>query len=80
MRSRTFATLTVAGSLLLASAGLTASARSPMLSGTVSEERVHALTTEIDWYHNLHKAEDEARKEGKLVFWMHMLGHIDGCT
>jgi hypothetical protein len=41
---------------------------------------VHALTSDIDWYKNLNKAEDEAQKSGKLIFWLHILGKIDGAT
>jgi hypothetical protein len=52
----------------------------PVLTGEVCDTRVHMLTSQIEWYDNLHKAESEAQKDGKLVFWMHMLGHIDGAT
>jgi hypothetical protein len=34
----------------------------------------------IRWYTSLEDAETEAKKEGKLVFWLHMLGTIDGST
>ena len=51
-----------------------------VLTGEVCSEHVHQLTTEIEWYKNLHKAEDAAQAQGKLVFWVHMLGHIDGAT
>ena len=52
----------------------------PVLTGEVCDVRVHQLTSQIQWLDNLHKAESEAQKSGKLVFWMHMLGHIDGAT
>ncbi len=55
-------------------------AAQPVMSGTIAQDRVHQLTSQINWYHSLPKAEAEASKEGKLVFWMHMLGHIDGST
>lgn len=51
-----------------------------VLEGQVCSEKVHALTSEIEWYKSLHKAEDAARNQGKLVFWVHMLGKIDGAT
>ncbi|CAN5378062.1 hypothetical protein BH10CYA1_BH10CYA1_20760 [soil metagenome] len=51
-----------------------------VLEGQVCSARVHALTSEIDWYKNLDKAEDAAKQQGKLVFWVHMLGKIDGAT
>ncbi|MFN8551631.1 MAG: hypothetical protein U0103_09095 [Candidatus Obscuribacterales bacterium] len=51
-----------------------------VLEGQVCSARVHALTTDIDWYKSLNKAEDEAQKQGKLIFWLHILGKIDGAT
>ncbi len=51
-----------------------------VLEGQVCSQRVHALTSEIDWYKSLNKAEDAAREQGKLVFWLHILGKIDGAT
>jgi hypothetical protein len=52
----------------------------PVLEGTVCSERVHELTSDIHWYNNLNEAEAQAKEQGKLVFWMHMLGKIDGAT
>jgi hypothetical protein len=51
-----------------------------VLEGEVCSANVHKLTTEIDWYKNLHKAEDAAGKDGKMIFWVHMVGKIDGAT
>ena len=52
----------------------------PVLTGEVAEERVKQLSTEIPWHDSLKDAEADAQKSGKLIFWMHMLGHIDGAT
>lgn len=52
----------------------------PVLTGEVCDVRVHELTSQIHWYDNLHKAEDAAKQQGKLIFWMHILGRIDGAT
>lgn len=41
---------------------------------------VHCLTRAMPWYTNLDQAKDAARKSGRLIFWMHMLGTIDGAT
>lgn len=38
------------------------------------------LISTIKWYDSLDAALEEARKESKLVFYMHMLGKIDGNT
>ncbi|CAN5422117.1 hypothetical protein BH11CYA1_BH11CYA1_09200 [soil metagenome] len=51
-----------------------------VLNGEVCSSNVHKLTTEINWYKSLNKAEDEAGREGKLIVWVHMLGKIDGST
>lgn len=34
----------------------------------------------INWYNNLEDARCEAAKSGKLVFWVQMLGSMDGKT
>ena len=52
----------------------------PVLTGNIAEERVQQLSTQIDWFSNLHEAEAESQKTGKLIFWLHILGHIDGAT
>ena len=73
--------LTVAAALLLAAQVAPTSAKPPLiLSGTESSERVNELTTEMTWYHSLAQAEDAARRQGKMVFWVQMLGDIAGAT
>jgi len=51
-----------------------------VLQGEICSERVHELTSEIEWNKNLHKAEETAKEQGKLIFWVHMVGKIDGST
>lgn len=51
-----------------------------VLQGAVCSQRIHQLTNDIDWHKSLSKAQEDARREGKLVFWVHMLGKIDGAT
>jgi hypothetical protein len=51
-----------------------------LLEGQVCEANVHKLTSEIDWYKSLHKAESAASEQGKLILWVHMVGKIDGAT
>ena len=34
----------------------------------------------IPWHTNLDQAKEEASKNGKLIFWVHMLGSMDGKT
>ncbi len=63
----------------LSSAALPAHAEK-VLEGAVCSVNVHKLTSGIDWYTDLKKAEQTAAEQNKLVFWMHMLGKIDGAT
>jgi hypothetical protein len=51
-----------------------------VLTGEVCSERVHALTADMSWCTDLHKAEAQAKAENKLVLWVHMVGKIDGAT
>lgn len=51
-----------------------------VLSGQVCSERVHNLTQELSWQHNLKDALSQAKTDNKLVVWIHMLGKIDGDT
>jgi hypothetical protein len=70
--------------LLLASAillAIPAESRAPsVLSGQVAHDRITYLTGTIPWYTSLGQAEESARHQGKLIFWMQMLGSITGGT
>ena len=83
MVKKTSAIIRLSATLILAaSIGLLSSSANaePVLQGTVCSERVHELTSDIHWYNDLKEAEAQAQQQGKLVFWMHMLGKIDGAT
>jgi hypothetical protein len=51
-----------------------------IIPGNVAYDQTNKLTSEIHWYQSLPQAEAAARSQSKLVFWMHMLGHLDGAT
>lgn len=51
-----------------------------MVDGQDAFKRVTKLTTEIPWYTSLDYAEKMAQKENKPIFWMHMLGPLNGKT
>lgn len=34
----------------------------------------------MKWHTSLEEAQAKAKQEGKLVFWVHMLGTMDGAT
>jgi hypothetical protein len=73
--------LVAIGVLLSSITALGSQARAEKVyEGAVCSTRVHELTSGIDWYTDLKKAEKTAQEQNKLVFWMHMLGKIDGAT
>jgi hypothetical protein len=74
--------LVLTGLLLSSLVGLNSSVAlaETVYQGSVCSSRVDTLTTQIDWYTDLKKAEKDAQEQNKLVFWMHMLGKIDGAT
>lgn len=63
--------------VLAVPAGLT---RPRMVSGDDAQARVNNLTSEIRWYQSLDQAKAVAREQGKMVFWVHMLGNLSGAT
>ena len=50
------------------------------VNGQQNYHNVTDLTSQINWYTGLPQAEWEAQREGKLVFWVHMLGSLSGAT
>lgn len=50
------------------------------MTGDVAQRQVTKLTSEIHWYENLPQAEQQARRQGKMIVWVQMLGRIDGAT
>lgn len=56
-------------------------AKGPLLvPGYEASRRVSQLTSQINWHHSLAQAQDQARREGKMIFWVQMLGDISGAT
>lgn len=55
-------------------------AKQVLLSGQVNHDRITQLTSSINWYHSLGQAESEATHQGKMIFWMHILGSLSGET
>ncbi len=51
-----------------------------LLPGEQNFHNVTELTSQIHWYTGLAQAEYQAQREGKLVFWLHMLGDLSGAT
>ncbi len=53
---------------------------SDLMRGSQAHDRVSQLTGEINWYHSLSQAEEAARAQKKMIFWVQMLGDISGAT
>ena len=49
-------------------------------NGQDVKKEVALLTTAISWKTSLDDALKLARKDGRMVFWMHMLGDLNGST
>ncbi|MBX9689105.1 MAG: hypothetical protein K2X27_20520 [Candidatus Obscuribacterales bacterium] len=51
-----------------------------VLSGNEARRENFQVNKRINWYNNLEQARQDAAKSGRLVFWVHMLGSMDGKT
>ena len=51
-----------------------------VIPGDQAQRNTSRLVKQIHWTQSLAEAQTQARKEGKLVFWMHMLGSMEGST
>ena len=49
-------------------------------NGQDVKKDVALLTTKISWETSLAAAKELARRDGKMVFWMQMLGDLTGAT
>jgi len=71
-------TAAIAG--LIALSGIGADAKPKLIGGVEASQRVGQLTSEISWHHSLGQAEAIAQKQGKMIFWVQMLGDMAGAT
>lgn len=53
---------------------------SMVVPGSENKTRSQRLATTLPWYADLDAAGEAAARQGKLVFWLHLLGNIDGFT
>ena len=57
-----------------------ATADTPKVPSSFVEMQVKKLTTKVHWFDSLDEAKEKAKKENKLVLWLHALGDLDGTT
>jgi len=82
MRKRSpgqLATVVVLLAAFSSTALLQADARQ-LVTGSQNTERTNKLTGEIRWHRSVGQAQEDARRENKLVFWVNMLGTLSGAT
>mgnify|MGYP003384635522 FL=1 len=53
---------------------------SRMVSGDQGLQNVTRLLSQVPWYTNMDYARNKAAKEDKPIFWVHMLGPMNGAT
>jgi len=51
-----------------------------LVGGVEAHHRVKQLTSDIRWHESLASAQAAARRNGKLIFFVHMRGDLDGKT
>jgi len=51
-----------------------------VVPATEASKESFQVNKRLGWYTNLDEAKQEAGKSGRLVFWVHMLGSMDGKT
>lgn len=71
-------------SMILAASCLVASSASAQHMEVVTSDKAASqskLTSKnINWLTSLEDAKALAKQQGRLIFWVHMLGNIDGYT
>jgi hypothetical protein len=64
----------------LAVANAATAANVETISGADAGTQAKAIKYGINWVNSLSNAEELAKRSHKPIFWMHMLGNIDGYT
>ncbi|MBY0547993.1 MAG: hypothetical protein K2W95_11920 [Candidatus Obscuribacterales bacterium] len=51
-----------------------------LLDARESEANARKVRSDLGWSNSLADAKQRARQQGKMIFWVHMLGKLDGAT
>lgn len=51
-----------------------------VMPGDVAKENVQKVTSEIHWNSNLNSALAQAKRQHKMVLWVHLVGNLSGAT
>lgn len=68
------------GALAAALLQPTAARAQNVISGADAQQNVQRLMSQVQWTNSLESAKQQAQREGKLIFWVHMLGSLTGNT
>jgi len=63
--------------ILLGSFSVRVTAAETILSGVTVSKRAARVMEAIDWAPNLKSAQEKAKEEKKLVFWLQLVGRLD---
>lgn len=58
--------------------GTTCAGAHDVISAQDAATQAKAIKYGVDWINSLPKAQEEARRSHKPIFWLHILGNIDG--
>ena len=50
----------------------------PTMASAAVEAKVQRLADQVHWHTSLDEAKNQAQKENKPIFWVHVLGDLDG--
>lgn len=73
-------TLSLSLSLSLIVGFCPADARQIVIQGDQAKENIKKVNSNIKWHTSLNSALMDARKESKMVLWVHLVGKMDGAT
>ena len=51
-----------------------------LTTSSETRDRTTRLTGDIHWHDSLAQAEENARSQGKMIFWVNILGSLSGAT
>ncbi|MBX9692714.1 MAG: hypothetical protein K2Z81_10045 [Cyanobacteria bacterium] len=51
-----------------------------LIPGYVAKDNINKVNSGLNWNTNLNHALDQARAQGKMVFWVHLVGKMEGAT
>lgn len=57
-----------------------ADSRQMVIEGDQARENIKKVNSDINWHTSLNSALMDARKENKMVLWVHLVGKMDGAT